>query len=153
MSNQIPVSRPLPSLLDDDTFGFPEMLPGVLNWPSALNTSLLRNTGLPAVNIKELPKSFEIELAVPGYRKEDLQVNVKDGLLIVSAERKKEKEEEKNGYSRMEFSCRSFDRSFRLPENTDGDNVKATHAHGVLHLSIPKTKNLAEKTGRTIRID
>lgn len=145
----------LPSLLDDDGFGFPSTFLEADPWniPARMfNTPFFRNGGLPAVNIKDNTKTFDLELAVPGYRKEDLKVNVENGVLTISSEKKQESEEEKKGYTRREFSYRSFERSFQLPENTDGDNVKATYTDGVLKLSVPKTKTLPEKKGKEVKI-
>lgn len=144
----------LPSFFDDDTLDLPSPLLDTRTWPipSVFNTPFVRNGALPAVNIKDTGKSFHVELAVPGYKKEDLKVNTDAGTLTVSAETKKESEEEKNGYTRREFSSRSFERSFQLPDHADGDNVKATYTDGVLKLTIPKTKALPEKHGKEVKI-
>jgi HSP20 family protein len=144
----------LSSLLDDDTLRFPE---GSLNedgflTPSRLFRSFMRETTLPSVNIKDNQKNFELELAVPGHKKEDLKVNVKDGILTVSSEKKHENEEEKQGYTRREFSYSSFTRSFMLPDNVDPDSIKASYHDGLLKLSIAKTKDLPESKGREINI-
>jgi HSP20 family protein len=134
----------LPSFFDDDAFALPGRL---FNRPFFQDSELF-----PAVNIKDNTKSFDLELAVPGYKKEELKVNVEEGLLTISSEKKKESEEEGKGYTRREYSYASFKRSFRLPENADADNVKASYVDGVLKLSIPKTKALPEKHGREVRI-
>lgn len=144
----------LPSLMDDDNFGFPSNFMDT-NWgfPTRLfNTPFFRTADLPAVNIKDNSKSFDLELAVPGYKKEELKVNVEGDLLTISSEKQKESEEDKNGYTRREFTYRSFQRSFQLPENADGENVKANFVDGVLKLSIPKTKATPEKKGKEVRI-
>lgn len=154
MSNLLAPTRLLPSFLDDDTFNFPSTMLE-RNWPSIFNNSFFRNGDtVPAVNIKENGKTFELELAAPGYKKEDLKVNLNDNVLTISSEQKSEKEEkgEKGDYTRREYSYRSFSRSFTLPENADGDNVKASYENGILKLSIPKTKALPEKHGKEVRI-
>jgi len=152
MSTLLAPFRTLPSLLDDDTFGFPDLDNG--GWPlaNAFRTPFFRNAALPAVNIKDNTKSFDLEVALPGYTKKDLKVNVENAVLTISAEMKKENEEEKNGYTRREFTYRSFERAFQLPENADGDHVKADLTDGVLKISIPKTKALPEKKGKEVRI-
>ena len=153
MSNLLAPFRSLPSLMDDDSFGFPSNVLGRDLWPSRLfNAPIFRQASLPAVNVKENDKSFELELAAPGYKKEDLKVKVEDNVLTISSEKKLEKKEEKDAYTRQEYSYSSFQRSFTLPENTDGDNVKATYADGILKLSIPKTKALPQKRGREVKI-
>ena len=144
----------LPSLMDDDNLGFPtNFMEADWGFPTRLfNTPFFRNANLPAVNIKDNAKSYDLELAVPGYKKDELKVNVQDGVLTISSEKQKESEEDKNGYTRREFSYRSFERSFQLPETVDADNVKASFTDGVLKLSIPKTKALPERKGKEVRI-
>ncbi len=145
----------LPSFNDDDSFGFPSMFLDADPWNFSdrmFKAPFFRNGGLPAVNIKDNIKSFELELAVPGYKKEDMKVNVENGVLTISSEMKKENEEEKKGFTRREFSYSSFKRSFQLPENVDGDSVKANFVDGVLKLTLPKMHALPEKKGKEIRI-
>lgn len=145
----------LPSMLDDDGFGFPSnfLESDPWNFPTRMfNTPFFRNAAVPAVNIKDNANSYEVELAVPGYKKEDMKVNVEKGILTISSERKKETEEEKKGYTRKEFSYSSFQRSFQLPEHADGDNVKANYVDGVLKLSIPKVQAMPEKKGKEVKI-
>lgn len=155
MSTLLSPSRTFSSLLDDDGMGFPMPFSDNDFWtmPSRmLNTPFFRNGGVPAVNVKESAKAYELEVAAPGYRKEDLKVNVENGVLTIGSERKKETEEEKNGYTRREFSYRSFQRAFRLPAGTDGDKVTANYVDGILRLSIPKVKAVPEKNGKEVRI-
>ena len=104
------------------------------------------------MNIKDNHKSFDLELAVPGYKKEDLKVNVKDNVLTISSEKKHESEEEKKGFTRREFSYSSFTRSFVLPDNVDPDSIKANYHDGLLKLTIAKTKELPEIKGKEIKI-
>ena len=93
---------------------------------------------LPAVNIKETDKSFNLEVAVPGMKKEDLKIEVNDDVLTISSENKYENKEEKDGYKRKEFCYSSFCRSFYLPENTDVDGINASYKDGILDVTIPK---------------
>lgn len=153
--------RPLISrFFDDDANGFPRSFfddERFLSPARMFNTPYFRSKGeemtIPAVNIKEHPKNFTVELAAPGFKKEDLKVNVEDGLLTISSEKKQESEEEKKGYSRKEFSYSSFSRSFSLPENADAESMKARFSDGVLKLTINKKKQLPKKNGRTIAIE
>ncbi len=152
--------RPLVSrFLDDDTGGFPGNFFADDNFLSParmFNTPFWRDREemtIPAVNIKEQNDHFEVELAAPGYKKDDLQVHVEDGMLTISSEREQESDEEKEGYSRKEFSYSSFRRSFALPENADADSLKAKFADGVLKLTIHKRKEMPKKNGRKVKID
>jgi len=102
---------------------------------------LFQKEWIPAVNVSETEKEYEIEMAVPGMTKNDFKVKVEDGVLSISSEKKEEKEDKKKNYTRREFSYRSFDRSFTLPENATSDDVKAKYEDGILKLSIGKKKN------------
>ena len=93
---------------------------------------------VPAVNIKEMEGEFEVELAVPGMTKDDIKVEVLDGVMTISAEKKEEKEEKTKKYTRREFSYNQFSRSFTLPEHVNSETINANYVDGVLHLHLPK---------------
>jgi HSP20 family protein len=97
---------------------------------------------MPAVNLSENDNSYTIDLAAPGYRKEDFQLKVNDDVLTISAETKNERTEASDGreYSRREYTCSSFTRSFRLPENTKEDAISAKYNNGMLQINIPKSE-------------
>lgn len=103
---------------------------------------------LPAVNIKENKNEFNIEFAAPGFAKKDFNIDLDDNVLIISAEKEKEKNEENDNFTRKEFSYNSFSRSFTLPKTINGDKIDAKYTDGILKLSIPKmevTKLLPKK--------
>jgi HSP20 family protein len=157
---QLLARRPLLSrFFDDDTNGFPGSFfddERLLTPARMFNTPLFRGTEkemtIPAVNIKENTKNFEVELAAPGFKKEDLKVMVEEGVLTIASEKEHETEKEEGGYSRKEFSYSSFSRSFTLPENVDQDSLKAKFVDGVLKLTIDKNKEIAKRQGRAIKI-
>lgn len=97
------------------------------------------DTQWPAVNIKENEKDFEIEVAAPGFQKEDFQLNLQNNVLSISAENRRENKEQKDNYTRQEFSYSSFNRSFSLPETVEDGEIKARYENGLLHLSVQKT--------------
>ena len=101
-----------------------------------------RSTSLPSVNISENDNSYIVDLVAPGYKKEDFKLKVNDNVLTISAETKNEKTENGDGreYSRREYSCSSFTRSFRLPENAKDDNISASYNDGILQINIPKSE-------------
>ncbi len=106
---------------------------------------------LPAVNIKENDKNYELELAVPGLEKSDINLEVKDNVLSISSKKEERKETVEEGrYTRREFSFRSFKRLFTLPKSVDKDNIKADYKDGVLNVEIPKGK--AEDNVKKIEI-
>jgi HSP20 family protein len=96
----------------------------------------------PAVNISEDEKNYNVEVIAPGFNKEDFKLKVDDDMLTISAETKSEKRENGNGkeYTRREYSCNSFTRSFRLPDNVKDDSISANFQNGILKLELPKSK-------------
>ncbi|MFM8917083.1 MAG: Hsp20/alpha crystallin family protein [Bacteroidota bacterium] len=92
----------------------------------------------PAVNIVEGEKSYEIEVAAPGMKKDDFKIEIENGLLTISAERKEVKKEEQKNYTRQEFYYNSFSRSFTLPENAKEDGLSAKYEDGMLRLTVAK---------------
>jgi HSP20 family protein len=103
---------------------------------------LAERSGYPAVNVAEKDNEYCIDLAVPGYKKEDFKVKVNNDILTVSAEAKTENKEEKKEYTRKEYSYSSFSRSFQLPDNVKDDQITAKYEDGMLKLSLPKTNNV-----------
>jgi HSP20 family protein len=97
-----------------------------------------KHTSIPAINVEETEKAYNIEVAAPGLERKDLKVAVNDGVLTISSEKKVENEEKNDKYIRHEFGYTSFARSFTLPEETNVDKIEATHKNGVLHITIPK---------------
>lgn len=92
----------------------------------------------PAVNIKELDKGYEIEMAAPGFKKDDFKISIEKGMLTVSSERREEKEDKKTNYTRREFFYSNFKRSFSLPEDVNEEEVHAEYKDGVLLLHLDK---------------
>lgn len=156
MSILVPTRKSLLArFFDDDAFGFPEgFLDDDRSKPSRIfDRPFFKGAELPAVNIKDNTDHFSIELAAPGYKKDDLKVHVKDGVLTISSEKKAESEQEEKGYTRKEWSYASFSRSFVLPENTEADSLKAKFDDGVLKLTLKKTKEVPESKAKVIAID
>ena len=98
----------------------------------------LKNRTLPAVNVKETEKNYEIEVAAPGRAKKDFNISAENGVLTISSEQKEEKEQKEKDYTRKEFSYSSFSRSFTLPENANEEDIRANYADGILKLEVAK---------------
>jgi HSP20 family protein len=107
---------------------------------------------LPAVNIKELNSQFEIELAAPGMKKDDFEIEVEDGVLSISSTQEEEQVNEKGKFTRREFSYSSFRRSFSLPDSVDPTNIDATYKEGVLLVLLPKHKEAQPQPRKLIKI-
>lgn len=108
---------------------------------------------VPAVNIKENEKNYELELAVPGMHKDDFNVEVDHKIMTISAELENEDTKSTENYTRREFSYSSFKRSFTLPETIAQDKIKASYKDGVLKLNLPKKEEALPKPKRMISID
>lgn len=93
---------------------------------------------LPAANIIENENNLTVELAVPGMRKKDFHVDLENGLLTISCEKKEENFENNMHYTRKEFSYNTFSRNFRLPDYVDMDHIEANYVDGILRVVLPK---------------
>ena|SRR5690606_28204763 len=107
---------------------------------------------VPRVNIKEKEDGFGVEIAAPGMKKEDFHVQLDNDMLTVSSEVSKDQEEEKENYTRKEFSYHAFRRSFYLPNTVETENINAKYQDGVLSLWIPKKEEARKKPSRMISI-
>ena len=106
----------------------------------------------PAVNIKENETGFDLELAVPGAKKEDFKIEVDNEVLTISSEGKTENEETNGNFRRKEFSYTAFKRVFTLPETVDGSKIDASYENGILKLALPKKEEALPKPKRLIEI-
>lgn len=106
----------------------------------------------PAVNIQETAESYKIELSVPGFHKENLEISVDKDLLKVKGEVKKTTEAPESKYLRREFNGYVFEKSFHLPENIDVDKITATYEQGILNLNLPKLVEVNRETKKVITL-
>ncbi len=109
----------------------------------------------PAINVKETDKNYTVELAAPGLKKDDFEVNVdNDGNLHIKMESKNDKKDEnkKEHYLRREFSYSKFEQTLLLPDDVDKDKIGAKVNDGVLTVDLPKVVKAEDKTARKIEI-
>ena len=106
----------------------------------------------PAVNIKELDSSFQIELAVPGKNKNDFQIEIEDSLLTISSNVEEKKNSDNFKFTKREFSYECFQRTFTLPETIDKTKIDAKYSEGVLNVSLPKLKESVVQSKKVIKI-
>src|SRR5712672_3488689 len=99
----------------------------------------------PLADITEDEKEYLIKTELPDLKREDVKVTVENGVLTISGERKFEKEEKKKKYHRVERGYGSFARSFTLPDDADGNMVKAEFKNGVLMVHLPKNEKAKPK--------
>jgi HSP20 family protein len=107
---------------------------------------------LPAVNIITSEDQFDIELATPGNKKADFQIEVEDDILIISSETVSQSGDTETSYERKEFGYNSFQRSFNIPESVNTDKISATYKEGVLTLSLPKKEEALPQPKKLISI-
>ena len=119
------------------------------NFPANFNTN---GISMPPVNVTEEKDAYSIEVAAPGKSKKDFKIEVENGVLCISSEKEESTEEEKDNYTRKEFSYSSFSRSFWLPENVTADDIKANYRNGILNITIPKKEVAKEPSAKTIEI-
>lgn len=122
---------------------------------------------LPPANIIEEEKNFRIEMAVPGYQKSDFDLELDKDLLTVglkgeeqksenpgegqnkesqNKESQKNENENSSRYIKREFGYDGFCRSFRLSDKVDKENIEAKYENGILKISIPKTKEMLNRS-------
>ncbi len=131
--NNRPATRPFNNLMDDFFTGMPSLL------GNELTTA---NQRLAPVNIAENENGFVLELAAPGFQKEDFRIHLDQHTLTVSAEKKVEAAKEQEKQVRREFRIQSFKRSFTLDEKIDAQRIVAKYLNGVLTVNLPKVESV-----------
>lgn len=91
----------------------------------------------PPANIYETKDEFQVELLVPGRKKEDFKISLDNQLLTIAFEAPGKKEDDARKQVKKEFSLRSFSRSFNLDEKIDAEGIQAKYEDGVLALTLP----------------
>ncbi len=106
----------------------------------------------PATNVFETEKEFKIEVLLPGFTKEDLQLNVHNYLLTIKVEKEKEEKEEVFKYVHREFGAANFEKQYRLSKSVDVEKIAAKFENGILNISLPKKEEALEKAPVDIKI-
>ena len=104
---------------------------------------------VPPVDLVEAENHFVLKADLPGLSEGDVTVEVQDGTLTISGERRAEHEAQERGWYRIERSFGSFNRSLTLPDGIDPDAISARFEHGVLEVRIPKPE---ERKPRRVEI-
>jgi HSP20 family protein len=104
---------------------------------------------VPPVDLVEAEDHFVLKADLPGLSEGDVNIEVQDGTLTISGERKAEHEQREKGFYRIERAFGSFHRSLSLPDGVDPDRIQASFSHGVLEVRIPKPE---ERKPRRIAI-
>lgn len=111
------------------------------------------NTTAPAINVKESLTKYTVELAAPGMRKDDFEVNLNEnGDLHIKMENKRQPELEEHVYLRREFSYAKFEQTLILPDDVNKEKISASVADGVLTIQLPKMQQEEQKVARQITV-
>ena len=128
---------------------FPSLINEFFNDDFGVNF-LNNNHSVPSVNTIENDDSFEIDLAVPGMKKDDFSIELENNVLIISSETSNNVSNENLRLN--EFNYSSFQRSFKIPESVNLDKIKGNYKNGILKVLLPKKKESISKTNRVITI-
>lgn len=109
---------------------------------------------LMATDVRETEDGYEVDVNVPGFKKEDISITLKDGYLRIATQKSVNKDEEKKGkLIRQERYMGSMSRSFYVGDSITEEDIKAKFEHGVLKLTLPKKEEKAEDKTHTIEIE
>lgn len=121
-----------------------EMLDGLMDDATSWNAPVALSA--PAANISQTEDSVLVEMRLPGYKREDLSIEVGEDFIAISGEHKQDESKEGKQYFRREFVESNFSRSMSLPALVKSDEAVAEMKHGVLHVTLPKVKEEKPKT-------
>lgn len=110
---------------------------------------------LPGANVKETDSSYELEVALPGISKENVNIAIEGNMLVIHGEGKSENDERQNAlgkFTKREFCYSNFKRSFFIPPSVDQDHITAQMENGLLHVTMPKFSRDNHGTRKQINI-
>ncbi|HPI10202.1 MAG TPA: Hsp20/alpha crystallin family protein, partial [Catalimonadaceae bacterium] len=111
-----------------------------------------QNQFLPSVNIFEKEDGYEIDVAAPGLKKENFQINLNQSNLSIAYSDEEKKEESNGKFTRREFRTGSFKRNFTVPQTIDNERINASYTDGILKIFLPKREEAKVKPERLIEI-
>jgi len=103
-----------------------------------LGKDLIKNEMNPAVDVRETEKGYLMEVDLPGYTENEIDINVKDRILTLSCKKEKNEEKKEGGYLIKERNSSEFKRRFNFSDDIDEKAISATFENGVLEVNIPK---------------
>lgn len=113
--------------------------------PLAEARPLVAQTWAPRVDVEETDKAILVKADLPGVNPNEVEITVRDGMLIVRGERKEEKEDKGKTYQRVERFAGKYYRAIDLPAGVDADKIVAESANGVITITIPKAPEVQPK--------
>ncbi|MBI2373995.1 MAG: Hsp20/alpha crystallin family protein [Deltaproteobacteria bacterium] len=113
-------------------------------WPAEAERTgeqdMTRTDWMPAVDVASSPEEYIITAELPGMKKDDIKVRVRDGVITLTGERQQEKEEKGKRFHRVERYYGSFLRSFTLPEDVNDQKLNAEFKDGLLTVRVPRSE-------------
>ena len=120
-------------------FAFRPFLPALFNEVFERQSNETEVTYKPAANVREDEKNYMLELALPGFAKEEITIKFEDEVLTITAGREPKEDEKGPKYTWNEFGYKSkYERSFQLPETVNADEIAAAFNNGILLVTLPK---------------
>jgi HSP20 family protein len=104
------------------------------------------------IDVSRSDTEYKISAKLPGFKKDEIDVKVDEDALVLSAEKKSEVKEEKDGYSHYESHYGAFRRNFPIPEEVESEKIKAKMKDGVLTLTLPRNKEKVKETEHRVAI-
>ncbi len=118
----------------------------------SLGTGFFTKGSYPKVDISENDKNLEIVAEIPGLNKDQVKVELNNGILSISGEKKEEVEDKKKNYVHKELKHSSFYRSFSVGDNVNEENIDAKFENGVLTITLPKTEPTPKPEPKQIEV-
>jgi HSP20 family protein len=130
----------------DDFWSFPS------GWQRPMRFPMMpfKEEAVPSMDLEDRGKDFRVTVDLPGFKKEDVEIEVTDDSLVVNAGRTQSEEEKKKKYVRRERMAQTYYRKVALPEEVRSDNAKASLTDGLLEIILPKK---APKETKKVKID
>ena len=140
--------REMDRLFDDFTSGF--WRGSLFNMAPSRRAEAAFRT-MPAVDVAETDKAYEITAELPGLDEKNIEVKLANGVLSIKGEKQEDKEEKEKDYYRRERSFGSFERSLQVPDDVEEDKIAASFKNGVLSVTLPKSAE-AQKQAKKIEV-
>lgn len=106
----------------------------------AIFDNLQPKSSFPKVNVIESDDAYEVDIAIAGFDKDDIKLELKDNDLFIRGNKQHDQHDETKRFLRREISSRSFKRIVRLPSKIDSDSIKAEYKNGIIKVNIKKDK-------------
>ncbi|HOY96930.1 MAG TPA: Hsp20/alpha crystallin family protein [Catalimonadaceae bacterium] len=140
------------SLIRFNSSALPSLVETFFNREALDSLHPFQNQFLPSVNIFEKEDGYEIDVAAPGLKKENFQINLNQSNLSIAYSEEEKKEESNGKFTRREFRTGSFKRNFTVPQTIDNERINASYTDGILKIFLPKREEAKVKPERLIEI-